>query len=604
MILFHRETGLKGAEAQRKFDLYQNEQINNHWEEVLPSFNLPEMLSPLHPSPVKRKAETTESMSPPPKRTCQEEEVEESAWEDDPTDDITLDDDIKSLVSEPDPRFQGIFFQAPTRLSDSPSTVASSPHPEIKSVVHKVKCQPINESLFDFKNLEKLNKEKDTKIENSNKKRSETDTKSENSNRKRSEKGTKHENSTKNKCEKDTKAENSTKQRGEKDTKIENSNKKRSETDTKSENSNRKRSEKGTKHENSSKNKCEKETTTENSNSNQNTRGKEINSEQSNESEKDTRTESTKTENSDKKSSDKDTRTENCNKTTSERDTKKHNHDISEKDRLQTSEKDIKAENPTVNQNLREKNSKTENSTTKITNKQKSETETKTQNNNNHSVKPTEFESINIESGLHPSERGASISVMDDLYLSDSDEIFTEDMEEFQISEKDVDMDTEGYHRLIREVVKLNHREATPVVPIQKEQLCNPVLKKVVYQTFKFYQKTQEKRVLLNIGGKVFQTSRVTLKADPTSVFAVMFRRGCPFRPYARDTYYFDRDPSHFRFILNYLRNGGYLDIMTLPHEKKYLLELLQEARFYMLGGLEELIVQRLRQVTRSDDTY
>ena len=586
MILFHRETGLKGAEAQRKFDLYQNEQINNHWEEVLPSFNLPEMLSPLHPSPVKRKAETTESMSPPPKRTCQEEEVEESAWEDDPTDDITLDDDIKSLVSEPDPRFKGIFFQAPTRLSDSPSTVASSPHPEIKSVVHKVKCQPINnESLFDFKNLEKLNKEKDTKIENSNKKRSETDTKSENSNRKRSEKGTKHENSTKNKCEKDTKAENSTKQRGEKDTKIENSNKKRSEMDTKSENSNKKRSEKGTKHENSTKNKCEKDTKAENSTKQ---RG-----------EKDT-----KIENSDKKLSDKDTRTENCNKTTSERDTKKHNHDISEKDRSLTSEIHTKTENSTVNQNLNEKNSKTENSTTKITNKQKSETDTKTQNYNHHSVKPNEFESINTESGLHPSERGASISVMDDLYLSDSDDIFTEDMDEFQISEKDVDMDTEGYHRLIREVVKLNHREATPVVPIQKEQLCNPVLKKVVYQTFKFYQKTQEKRVLLNIGGKVFQTSRVTLKADPTSVFAVMFRRGCPFRPYARDTYYFDRDPSHFRFILNYLRNGGYLDIMTLPHEKKYLLELLQEARFYMLGGLEELIVQRLRQVTRSDDTY
>ena len=117
MILFHRETGLKGAEAQRKFDLYQNEQINNHWEEVLPSFNHPEMLSPLPPSPAKRKAENTESMSPPPKRTCKEEEVEESAWEDDPTDDITLDDDIKSLVSEPDPRFQGIYFQAPTRLT-------------------------------------------------------------------------------------------------------------------------------------------------------------------------------------------------------------------------------------------------------------------------------------------------------------------------------------------------------------------------------------------------------------------------------------------------------------------------------------------------------
>ncbi|MEW8544967.1 MAG: BTB/POZ domain-containing protein, partial [Candidatus Thiodiazotropha sp.] len=195
-------------------------------------------------------------------------------------------------------------------------------------------------------------------------------------------------------------------------------------------------------------------------------------------------------------------------------------------------------------------------------------------------------------------------SLIEDLYISDNDDLFDEDLEEFQISENDIDMDMEGYHRLIRQIVKLKHSEATPVIPIQKEKMCNPVLKKVVYKTFQFYQRIQEKRVLLNIGGKIFQTSRVTLKADPTSVFAVMFRRGCPFRPYARDTYYFDRDPSHFRFILNYLRNGGYLDILTLPHEKKYLLELLQEVRFYMLGGLEELVVKRLRQVTRTEDDF
>ena len=40
------------------------------------------------------------------------------------------------------------------------------------------------------------------------------------------------------------------------------------------------------------------------------------------------------------------------------------------------------------------------------------------------------------------------------------------------------------------------------------------------------------------------------------------------------NTYYSDRDPSHFRFILNYLRNGAHLEDMNLSHVKRYLMEL------------------------------
>ena len=72
-------------------------------------------------------------------------------------------------------------------------------------------------------------------------------------------------------------------------------------------------------------------------------------------------------------------------------------------------------------------------------------------------------------------------------------------------------------------------------------------------------------------------------------------------RPH-RNCYYFDRDPAHFKFILNYLRNGAHLVMLTLPHEKLYFLELLTEARFFHVQGLVKIILDRLEQVTKSCD--
>ena len=77
-------------------------------------------------------------------------------------------------------------------------------------------------------------------------------------------------------------------------------------------------------------------------------------------------------------------------------------------------------------------------------------------------------------------------------------------------------------------------------------------------EIFRKLQETQEERIILEVGNQQFHTSRVTLRADPHSLFAMLFRKGCPFRPstsYGRPTYYFDRDSAHFRFILSYLKN-------------------------------------------------
>ena len=79
-----------------------------------------------------------------------------------------------------------------------------------------------------------------------------------------------------------------------------------------------------------------------------------------------------------------------------------------------------------------------------------------------------------------------------------------------------------------------------------------------------------------------------------------MFAEGCPLRPSNR-MFGFDRDPSHFRIILMYLRKGAQLDIELVPCERRYLLELLTEASFCSLEGLVSLIRERMRRTTGCD---
>ena len=95
----------------------------------------------------------------------------------------------------------------------------------------------------------------------------------------------------------------------------------------------------------------------------------------------------------------------------------------------------------------------------------------------------------------------------------------------------------------------------------------------------------------------------MTLMADPTSLFALMLGNGYPLRP-SRNTYLLDYDSSHFKFILNYLRNGAHVDICMLPHEKGYPLKLLMESQLDMLSGLEDIILARPKQVTRCHIKY
>ena len=88
--------------------------------------------------------------------------------------------------------------------------------------------------------------------------------------------------------------------------------------------------------------------------------------------------------------------------------------------------------------------------------------------------------------------------------------------------------------------------------------------------------------VKLNVGGQHFTTSLQILKSDPNSMLAAMFSGRHEQDNTGDGSFFIDRDGTHFRFILNYLRNGE----LILPEGATFLKELEAEAKFYQLQGI------------------
>ena len=92
--------------------------------------------------------------------------------------------------------------------------------------------------------------------------------------------------------------------------------------------------------------------------------------------------------------------------------------------------------------------------------------------------------------------------------------------------------------------------------------------------------------IKLNVGGQYFTTSLQTLTKDKGSMLHAMFSGRFDTKPAEDGTYFIDRDGTHFRYILNYLRTGRLL----FPKDELIREELLEEAEFYQIRGiLEEL---------------
>ena len=93
-----------------------------------------------------------------------------------------------------------------------------------------------------------------------------------------------------------------------------------------------------------------------------------------------------------------------------------------------------------------------------------------------------------------------------------------------------------------------------------------------------------KRRVKLNVGGSKFETTLSTLTRHPDSMLAVMFS-GRHEVPQDDDGYVFiDRDGTHFRIVLNFLRTG----VLDVPTSQKAASELTRELQYYQLDTCVE----------------
>lgn len=106
----------------------------------------------------------------------------------------------------------------------------------------------------------------------------------------------------------------------------------------------------------------------------------------------------------------------------------------------------------------------------------------------------------------------------------------------------------------------------------------------------------QQDPVTVEVGGEKFRTEIRTLAKCKGSLFPVLVE---PLnkREGKRDPYIFiDRDGRHFRFILNYLRQGE--KVMRWPAMKNLdistLNEILDEVEYYKIAGLEKLLRRKV----------
>ncbi|XP_078354273.1 uncharacterized protein LOC144638857 isoform X2 [Oculina patagonica] len=90
------------------------------------------------------------------------------------------------------------------------------------------------------------------------------------------------------------------------------------------------------------------------------------------------------------------------------------------------------------------------------------------------------------------------------------------------------------------------------------------------------------KTLKLNVGGHLFSTSLATMTKDPGSMLHAMFSGRFDTKPSEDGSYFIDRDGTHFRYILNYLRTGQ----LIVPEDKTVRKELLAEAEFYQVQGI------------------
>lgn len=103
-----------------------------------------------------------------------------------------------------------------------------------------------------------------------------------------------------------------------------------------------------------------------------------------------------------------------------------------------------------------------------------------------------------------------------------------------------------------------------------------------------------DSKVRLDVGGTVYTTSTQTLRRYPNSLLATMFSGRHDVQSEPDGSYFIDRDGEHFRFVLNFLRDGA-LDAQALPSDRSSVRQIICEARYYQLDALVDHLDQLLQ---------
>ena len=97
----------------------------------------------------------------------------------------------------------------------------------------------------------------------------------------------------------------------------------------------------------------------------------------------------------------------------------------------------------------------------------------------------------------------------------------------------------------------------------------------------------QKNKIILNVGGQRFETSRQTLASVPDTYLASMFSGRFELTPDVADgSYFIDRNPKHFNLVLDYLRDSGSsntANAIASTMEEQQVRELKTELAFYGL---------------------
>ena len=117
---------------------------------------------------------------------------------------------------------------------------------------------------------------------------------------------------------------------------------------------------------------------------------------------------------------------------------------------------------------------------------------------------------------------------------------------------------------------------------------------------------TKRQVVTIDVGGEKFYTDIRTLERQQESLFPLLVKNID--RHHSKSTYVFiDRDSKHFRFILNYMRQGEevFFSSALRKKDKFELDEMICEAKYYRLNGFIKLLERhKIRLVHNKPATF